>query len=180
MIQFSEWPGSVIGLTRRPLKAETTGSIPVRATKSPLSCLWGVTMRIVARLAFFSLLSATVLLGQANQKRIFLSPQSDITTTEIAEGFAKYCPDVAITQDAAKADYVLQAAETVSADKGTIYRLWRFRPTHERGTWDIVLLTNAGDDVLMATSPKMRWRKCKHHFEAVCEFAVKLSRQDLR
>jgi hypothetical protein len=28
------WPGSVIGLTRRPLKAETTGSIPVRATKS--------------------------------------------------------------------------------------------------------------------------------------------------
>ena len=32
-IECLSWPGSVIGLTRRPLKAETTGSIPVRATK---------------------------------------------------------------------------------------------------------------------------------------------------
>src|SRR6266850_8616370 len=32
-IEYLSWPGSVIGLTRRPLKAETTGSIPVRATK---------------------------------------------------------------------------------------------------------------------------------------------------
>jgi hypothetical protein len=34
VIECASWPGSVIGLTRRPLKAETTGSIPVRATKS--------------------------------------------------------------------------------------------------------------------------------------------------
>lgn len=110
---------NVLTGTQNHFKVKITGSIPVRATKSPLSCFWGVTMRIVARLAFLSLLSVTVLLGQANQKRIFLSPKSDITTAEIAEGFAKYCPDVAITQDAAKADYVLQAAETVSADKRT-------------------------------------------------------------
>ena len=132
-------------------------------------------MRIVARLAFLSLLSVTVLLGQANQKRIFLSPKSNIATAEIAEEFAKYCPDVAITQDAAKADYVLQAAETVGADKGTTYRLWRFTPTHERGTWDIVFVTNAGGDVLMATPPKKPWRKYKHHFEAVCKFVNKLT-----
>ena len=138
----------------------------------------GVTMRIVARLAFLGLMSVTVLLGQANQKRIFLSPKSNITTAEIAEEFAKYCPDVTITQDAAKADYVLQEAETASEEKGTNYRLWSFTPTHERGTWDIVMVTNARGDVLMATPPKKRWRKYKHHFEAVCKFAVKLGRQD--
>jgi hypothetical protein len=33
-LEWLSWPGSVIGLTRRPLKAETTGSIPVRATTS--------------------------------------------------------------------------------------------------------------------------------------------------
>ena len=32
-VDYLAWPGSVIGLTRRPLKAETTGSIPVRATR---------------------------------------------------------------------------------------------------------------------------------------------------
>jgi hypothetical protein len=87
-----------------------------------------------------------------------------ITTAEIAEGFAKYCPNVAITQDAGKADYVLEVEETVSADKGTTDRLWRIRPTHERGTWDIVLLT----------PPQVQGHKYKHGFEAVCKLVNKL------
>ena len=49
-------------------------------------------MRILARLAFLSLLSGTVLLGQANPKRIFLSLKSNITTAEIVEGFAALAP----------------------------------------------------------------------------------------
>ena len=124
-------------------------------------------MRILAaRLAFLSLLSVTVLLGQANPKRIFLSLKSNITTAEIVEGFAKSCPNVAITQDAAKADYVLEA---------TTSRHWRLTPTHERGTWDFVLLTNAGGDVLTATGPEVHRDKYKHHFEAVCKLVNKLA-----
>ena len=111
-------------------------------------------MRILARLAFLSLLPVTVLLGQANPKRLFLSPKSVITTAEIAEGFAKYCPNVAITQDAGKADYVLEVEETV----------WRIWPTHETGTWDIVLLT----------PPQVRGHKYQHRFEAVCKLVNKL------
>jgi hypothetical protein len=121
-------------------------------------------MRILARLAFLSLLPVTILLGQANPKRIFLSPKSIITTAEIAEGFAKYCPNVAITQDAGKADYVLEVTETVSADKGTTDTLWRIRPTHERGTWDFVLLAH----------PHVRGHKYKHRFAAVCRLVNKL------
>lgn len=120
----------------------------------------GVRMRIVNGLAFLSLLSVTAL-GQTNPKRIFLSPKSNITTAEIAEGFAKSCPNVTLTQDAGEADYVLEA---------TTYRLWRFTPTHERGTWDIVLMMNAGGDGLMAPHPEVHRQKYKHHFEAICKF----------
>jgi hypothetical protein len=81
-------------------------------------------MRTFRAVALLCLLS-TVLVAQ-KQKRIFLSPKSNITTAQIAEGFPKNCPNVVITQNEQKADYVLEAAETVSADEGTTDHQWHF------------------------------------------------------
>jgi hypothetical protein len=94
--------------------------------------------------------------------RIFLTPKSNITTAEMAEGFSKYCPNVVLTQNQDKADYLLEAAETVSVDEGTTYKRWHFT------------LMNADGDVLMATHPEIHFgHKTKHHFEDVCKFINK-------
>jgi hypothetical protein len=104
----------------------------------------------------------TALFAQQNTKRIFLSPKSNITTAQVAEGFSKYCPNVVLTQNDAKADYILEAAETVSADEGTTYSHWHFT------------LMNKDGDVLMTTHPELHFgKKFKHHFEAVCKFVNK-------
>lgn len=119
-------------------------------------------MRTLSALAALFLFSATPLIGQEGQKRIFLSPKSNIPTAEIAEGFAKYCPNVVLTQSETKAQYVLEAAETVSANQGSTSGHWHFT------------LMNSDGEVLMTTHPE--WRLIhgfKHHFEAVCKFINK-------
>ena len=119
-------------------------------------------MRTFSAVALLCLLS-TVLVAQ-NQKRIFLSPKSNITTAEIAEGFSKNCPNVVITQNEEKTDYVLEAAETMSADEGTTDRHWHFT------------LMNKDGGVLLTTHPKMQFMfmpTFKHHFQSVCRFVNK-------
>ena len=109
-----------------------------------------------------TLLLGTALLAQQNTKRIYLSSKSNITTSEVAEGFGKYCPNIVLTQNEAKADYVLEAAETVSAHEGTTHERWHFT------------LMNANGDILMTTHPEFHFGKVvKHHFEAVCKFVNK-------
>jgi hypothetical protein len=116
----------------------------------------------LAALTGFLLTVALSAAPQENTKRIFLSPKSTITTSEVAEGFSKYCPNVALTQNESKADYVLEAAETTSASEGTTYRHWHFA------------LMNSEGDVLMTTHPEAHFtHKFKHHFEAVCKFINK-------
>ena len=97
--------------------------------------------------------------AQQSTKRIFLSPKSNISTAEIADGFAKSCPNVVLTENESKADYVLEAAETVSADEGTTSRHWH------------LTLMNRDGDVLMTTHPEKHFtHRYKHHFESVCAF----------
>jgi hypothetical protein len=116
------------------------------------------TVVLGALFALF-LFSATALVAQQDQKRIFLSPKSNITTAEVAEGFSKYCPNIVLTQNEAKADYVLEAAETISADEGTTSK-------HRHFT-----LMNHDGDILKTTHPEPHFgNKTKHHFEAVCKF----------
>jgi hypothetical protein len=113
-------------------------------------------------LAVLVLLFATPLLAQDNTKRIFLSPKSNINTSEIAEGFSKYCPNVVVTQSEDKANYILEAAETMSASEGTTSRHWHFT------------LMNPGGDVLMTTHPEAHFtHRYKHHFESVCKYINK-------
>jgi hypothetical protein len=119
------------------------------------------TMRKLSAVMVLCLVCVAALLAQ-NQKRIFLSEKSNVTTAEIAEGFSKYCPNVVLTQNEAKADYVLEAAEKVSADEGTTSRNWHFT------------LMNHDGDVLMTTHPEMHFgNRFKHHFQAVCKFVNK-------
>ena len=111
------------------------------------------------QLLIVCLLCATAAVPQQNTKRIYLSPKSNITTAQVSDGFTKYCPNVVVTQNESKADYVLEAAETTSVDEGTTYKHWHFT------------LMNADGDVLMTTHPEMHFKnKFKHHFEEVCKF----------
>jgi hypothetical protein len=119
-------------------------------------------MKSIGRLAILVLLWAGTGFGQQTTKRIFLSPKSNITTAQVAEGFAKYCPNVVLTQNDAKADYILEAAETVSSDEGTSSSHWHFT------------LMNKDGDILLTTHPEIHFTKrFKHHFEAVCKFINK-------
>lgn len=53
---------------------------------------------------------SVVLLAQTSvTKYVVLAPKSNIETTTVSEGFAKYCPNVVATENASKADYVLEA-----------------------------------------------------------------------
>lgn len=118
--------------------------------------------RKILLLAGLTVAVAINLLAQQSAKRIYLSPKSNITTSEVSEGFTKYCPNVALTQNEAKADYVLEAAETMSANEGTTSKHWHFT------------LLNSDGDVLMTTHPEFHWgKRFKHHFEAVCKFINK-------
>ena len=120
-------------------------------------------MRIASIVAAVCLLGSATLPAQPEQKHILVSPKSNISTAQIAEGFAKYCPNVVLTQSDAKADYILEAAETVTAEKGTTYNAWHFT------------LMNRDGDVLMATHPESHLfsNRFKHHFESVCKFMNK-------
>jgi hypothetical protein len=94
-------------------------------------------------------LFASALGARQSTKRIFLSPKSTVASSRVAEGLAKDCPSVVLTGDERKADYVLEGAETVTTDRGSVYRHWHF-----------ALMSSSGD-VLMTTD---------RHFEDVCKF----------
>jgi hypothetical protein len=100
--------------------------------------------------------------AQDKPTRIYLSPKSNITTAQISEGFAKSCPNVVVTQNAEKADYILEAAETQSASEGTTYNHWHFT------------LMNRDGDILLATHPETHFaHRMKHHFQSVCKYINK-------
>jgi hypothetical protein len=108
--------------------------------------------------AVLALLFFTSVISAQDTKRVILSPKSTISTSEIAEGFEKACPNVLVTEDPAKADYVLEAAENVRFSNGDSMRQWHF-----------TLLSKDGD-VLFTTHPKVSFHKYEHHFKDTCEF----------
>jgi hypothetical protein len=106
---------------------------------------------------------ATVIYAQTSPtKYVALSPKSNITTAQVAEGFAKSCPNVVVTENADKAQYFLEAGETQHASDGTTYSRWHFT------------LMNKDGDVLMTTHPEVHFgHKYKHHFDAICKYINK-------
>lgn len=116
-------------------------------------------MRTIWSLLAFGLLCVALpIVAQAPIKHIVLSPKSNLDTASVAEGFAKYCPNVLVTENATKADYVLEAVEKTTYEDGDSAKHWYF-----------TLLSKDGD-VLMTTHPKFSFPKYKHHFQDVCKF----------
>lgn len=101
-----------------------------------------------------------LVLGQAlATKRVILSPKSNLDTASVSEGFAKYCPNVVVTENASKADYLLEASSKTTYSDGDSSSHWHFT------------LLNKDGDVLMTTHPEAHFtRRFKHHFESVCKY----------
>ncbi|MFZ0320355.1 MAG: hypothetical protein WAL56_14625 [Candidatus Sulfotelmatobacter sp.] len=101
-----------------------------------------------------------LVLGQASAtKHVILSPKSNLDTASVSEGFAKYCLNVAVTENEARADYVLEASSRTDYSDGDSYSRWHFT------------LLNKDGDVLMTTHPEAHFRhRFKHHFESVCKY----------
>lgn len=99
-------------------------------------------------------------LGQTSPtKHVILSPKSNLDTATVSEGFAKYCPNVVVTENEANADYVLEASSKTTYSDGDSYSHWHFT------------LLNKEGDVLMTTHPERHFtHKFKHHFESVCAY----------
>jgi hypothetical protein len=112
-------------------------------------------------IAVLALLTACVVaFGEAPPtKRLILSPKSNLDTATISEGFAKSCPNVMVTDNEAKADYVLEAINRPTYSDGDSY-----------GHWHFTLLSKEGD-VLMTTHPERHFKhRYQHHFESVCKY----------
>ena len=114
---------------------------------------------VIAVLVIFTA-SISVLIGQTSTtKRVILSPKSNLDTASVSEGFAKYCPNVVVTENEAKADYVLEASSKTTYSEGDSYSHWHFT------------LLNKDGDVLMTTHPEAHFaHRFKHHFESVCKY----------
>ena len=98
---------------------------------------------------------SAVLLAQTSvTKYVVLAPKSTIETAVVSEGFAKNCPNVAVTQNASKADYTLEA--------------WK-----SQGLWHFALLNKEGD-LLMATHFT---NTLNEHFKSACKYINAKSRQ---
>ena len=92
-------------------------------------------------------------------KHVILSPKSNLDTASVSEGFAKYCPNVVVTENPSKADYLLEASSKTTYSDGDSYSRWHF-----------TLLSKDGD-VLMTTHPETHFaHRFKHHFVSVCKY----------
>jgi hypothetical protein len=113
----------------------------------------------VVKYLLLSVCLLAVSLAAQDTKRVVLSPKSNVSTAEIAEGFQKHCPNVRVTEDSSKAAYVLEAAENDRVSDGDSVRQWYFT------------LLNKEGDVLFTTHPKMSFgNRFAHHFEDTCKF----------
>jgi hypothetical protein len=92
-------------------------------------------------------------------KHVILSPKSNLDTASVSEGFSKYCPNVVVTENESRADYVLEASNRTTYLDGDSYSHWHFT------------LLNKEGDVLMTTHPERHFtHRFKHHFESVCKY----------
>jgi hypothetical protein len=123
----------------------------IRSARDPLKNVIAVLM-IVA--------SVVRVLGESPAtKRIILSPKSNLDTATVSEGLAQNCPNVVVTENESKADYVLEASSTTKAVDGTSHSEWHFT------------LLNKEGDVLVTTHPEKHFtHRFKHHFESVCNY----------
>jgi|tagenome__1003787_1003787.scaffolds.fasta_scaffold18590509_1 hypothetical protein len=110
-------------------------------------------MKCVLRAAVIFVSVVTVAQTSAT-KYVVLSPKSNIDMAIISQGFAKSCPNVVITENAPKADYILEAKRTTDS-QGDSHILWHFA------------LLNKDGNLLMATHFTQNFEP---HFGSVCKY----------
>ena len=124
-------------------------------------------MRRLALVVFLVCVANTAQSQTPATKRVMLSPKSNLDTASVSEGFAKYCPNVVVTENEAKADYVLEAVNKTTYSDGDSASHWHFT------------LMNKDGDVLMTTHPEqhvkdnLKGQRFKHHFVSVCQYINK-------
>lgn len=119
----------------------------------------------ISALLLLTLFFATIIDSQnLATKRVMLSPKSNLDTASVSEGFSKYCPNVVVTENEAKADYVLEAVNKTTYSDGDSSSHWHFT------------LMNKDGDVLMTTHPEQHFKdsvkgqRFKHHFVSLCQY----------
>jgi hypothetical protein len=96
-----------------------------------------------------------VLIAQTSvTKYVVLAPKSNVDTAAVSEGFARYCPNVVVTENASKADYSLEALKS-------------------QDLWHLALLNKDGD-LLLATHFT---HSLNDHFKSVCKYINAKARQ---
>ena len=88
-------------------------------------------------------------------KKVTLAATSNVPTATISEGFQKNCPNVTVTLDATKADYLMEATARTSGGVN------RVLPS-------FTLFSKDGDAVFSTTT-----RQWRHAFKNVCGFLNK-------
>src|ERR1700722_19909546 len=121
-------------------------------------------MKASALLVLTLLFAASIDSQNLTTKRVMLSPKSNLDTASVSEGFSKYCPNVVVTENEAKADYVLEAVNKTTYSDGDSSSHWHFT------------LMNKDGDVLMTTHPEQHFKdsvkgqRFKHHFVSLCQY----------
>jgi hypothetical protein len=74
------------------------------------------------------LLMSTIVSAQSTEHiRISLTPRSNVSTSEVAKGFDKHCPNVIITDDPSRADFTLEAWYTGDGPGRKPYKFTAFK-----------------------------------------------------
>lgn len=121
-------------------------------------------MKASALLVLTLLFAASIDSQNLATKRVMLSPKSNLDTASVSEGFSKYCPNVVVTENEVKADYILEAANKTTYSDGDSSSHWHFT------------LMNKDGDVLMTTHPEQHFKdsvkgqRFKHHFVSLCQY----------
>jgi hypothetical protein len=86
-------------------------------------------MKLSALAVAFLALAATCR-SQDNKTRIVLTAESSVSTAEVGKSLDKHCPDVVLTIEQPKADFLLEAANTGAGRKP--YKFTLFDHTSDR------------------------------------------------
>ena len=75
---------------------------------------------------------AATSLGEDHKARISLTERSNVSTAEIGKSLDSHCPDIVITIDRQKADYLLEARDTGAGALRKPYKFTLFSPAGDR------------------------------------------------
>jgi hypothetical protein len=92
----------------------------------------GRRMRKLLAVVLLVLAYAGTCRAQDHKASIFLTDRSNVSQAEIGKSLDSHCPEVAITLDAKKPDYLLEAIDTHAGRARKPYKFTLFNPEGDR------------------------------------------------